>query len=156
MYYYYVYLTGEKTGAKRAPLAHFLDNGLDIVSGHGLVAVSERRRESEQKEEREKQKWAWGGKNSHRYLASEQSSGTHSSNNMCAKSLGQVLLFMTLCTVAHQASLSMEFSRQEYWSGLSSSGDLRNPGIEHRSPALAGGFFTAESLGKFICIYSYL
>ena len=58
MYYCYVYITGEKTGTKRAPLAHFLDNGLDIVSGHCLVAVSEQRRESEQKEEREKQKWA--------------------------------------------------------------------------------------------------
>ena len=153
MYYYYVYLTGEKTGTKRAPLAHFLDNGLDIVSGHGLVAVSERRRESEQKEEREKQKWAWGGKNSHRYLASEQSSGTHSSNNMCAKSLGQVLLFMTLWTVAHQASLSMEFPRQEHWSGLPflSPGDLPTPGIELASlvsPALASAFFTTEPPGK--------
>ena len=35
-------------------------------------------------------------------------------------------------TVSHQASLSMGFSRQEYWSGLLflSSGDLPNPGIE--------------------------
>jgi len=37
-------------------------------------------------------------------------------------------------TVAHQAPLSMEFSRQEYWSGLPfpSPGDLPNPGIEPR------------------------
>ena len=41
-------------------------------------------------------------------------------------------------TIAHQASLSMEFSRQEYWSGLPcpSPGDLPGPGIKPRSPAL--------------------
>ena len=41
-------------------------------------------------------------------------------------------------TVACQASLSMEFSRQEYWSGLPflSPGDFLNPGIEPGSPAL--------------------
>ena len=43
---------------------------------------------------------------------------------------------MTLWTVAHQAPLSMGFSRQEYWSGLpcSSPGHLPNPGIEPMSP----------------------
>ena len=43
----------------------------------------------------------------------------------------------------------MGFPRQEYWSGLPfpSPGDLPNPGIESTSPALAGGFFTTESLG---------
>ena len=42
-------------------------------------------------------------------------------------------------TVAHQAPPSMEFSRQEYWSGLPfpSPGDLPNPGIEPESPKLA-------------------
>ena len=41
-------------------------------------------------------------------------------------------------TVARQAPLSMEFSRQEYWNGLPfpTPGDLPNPGIEPRSPAL--------------------
>ena len=39
-------------------------------------------------------------------------------------------------TVAHQAPLSMGFSRQEYWSGFPSPGDLPDPGIEPRSPAL--------------------
>ena len=45
---------------------------------------------------------------------------------------------MTPWTVAHQAPLSMEFSRQEYWSGLPfpSLGDLPDPGMEPRSPAL--------------------
>ena len=44
----------------------------------------------------------------------------------------RVRLFATLCTVACQASLSMGFPRQEYWSGLpfSPPGDLPNPGIE--------------------------
>ena len=58
-----------------------------------------------------------------------------------------VRLSAALWTVTHQAPLSMEFSRQEYWSGLPfpTPGDLPNPGIEptsHVSPALAGGFFT--------------
>ena len=49
-----------------------------------------------------------------------------------------VQLFVTPCTVALQASLPMEFSRQEYWSESSfpSSGYLPNPGIEPGSPAL--------------------
>ena len=54
------------------------------------------------------------------------------------KSVCPVQLFATPWTVAHQAPLSMEFSRQEYWSGLPfpSPGDLPNPGIEPSSPAL--------------------
>ena len=57
---------------------------------------------------------------------------------------------MTPWTVAYQTPLFMEFSRQEYWSGLpfSSPGDLPNPGMEPLSPALARGFFTAEPPGK--------
>ena len=56
-------------------------------------------------------------------------------------------LFATPWTVAHQAPLSMNFSRQEYWSGLPfpSPGDLPDSGIEPMSavsPALAGGFLT--------------
>ena len=58
-----------------------------------------------------------------------------------------IRLCVTLWTVACQAPLSMEFSRQEYWSGLPflSPEDLPDPGIEPvsvKSPALAGGFFT--------------
>ena len=64
-----------------------------------------------------------------------------------------VWLFATPWTVTRQAPLSMEFSRQEYWSGLPCSlpGDLPNPGTEPvspASPALAGRFFTPEALGK--------
>ena len=56
---------------------------------------------------------------------------------------------MTSWTVAHQAPLSMGFSRQEYWSGLPCPppGDLPDPGIETQSlmsPALAGRFFTTS------------
>ena len=54
------------------------------------------------------------------------------------KSLSRVRLFATLWTVAYQASPSMGFSRQESWSGLPfpSPGDLPDPGIKPRSPAL--------------------
>ena len=54
------------------------------------------------------------------------------------QSLSHVQLFVTPWTVAHHAPLSVEFSRQEYWSGLPfpSSVDLPNPGIEPGSPAL--------------------
>ena len=64
--------------------------------------------------------------------------------------LSYVQLFATPWTVAHQAPLSMGFPRQEYWSGLPfpPPGDLLDPGIEPKSPALAGGFFTTEPPGK--------
>ena len=55
--------------------------------------------------------------------------------------------FVTPRTVAHQAPLSVEFSRQEYWSGLRfpSPGDLLNPGIEPRSPALQADSLPTEA-----------
>ena len=58
--------------------------------------------------------------------------------------------FVTPWTVANQASLSMGFPRQEYWSGLPfpSPGDLPEPGGKPASPAMAGGLFTAEPPGK--------
>ena len=66
-----------------------------------------------------------------------------------AESLSRVRLFGTPWTIAHQAPLSMEFSRQEYWSELpfSSAGDLPCPGKTKQNktkllspmiPALAG------------------
>ena len=66
--------------------------------------------------------------------------------------LSHTQLFTIPWTVACQAPLSMGFSRQEYWSGLSfpSPGDLPNPGIEPVSPmtpALAGRFFTTVPPG---------
>ena len=65
------------------------------------------------------------------------------------KSLSRVRLFVTPWTVAHQAPLSMEFSRQEYWSGLPipSTEDLLNPGIEPWSPALQADSLLSEPPG---------
>ena len=61
--------------------------------------------------------------------------------------LSCVQFFATPWTIALQTLLSMEFSKQEYWRGLSfpTPGDLPDPGIEPGSlvsPALANGFFT--------------
>ena len=58
--------------------------------------------------------------------------------------------FVTPQTIALQAPLSMGFSRQEYWSGLSlpAPGDLPSPGMEPMSPALAGRSFATEPPGK--------
>ena len=57
--------------------------------------------------------------------------------------------FVTPWTIAHQAPLSMEFSRQEYWSGLPfpSQRDLPDPGIEPGSPALQADSLPSEPLG---------
>ena len=72
---------------------------------------------------------------------------------MCVCSVAQSSLSTTPCTVAYQASLSMGFSQQEYWSGLPfpPPGDLPIPGIKPTSPvspATAGRFFTTEPPGK--------
>ena len=64
--------------------------------------------------------------------------------------------FVTPWTVAHQAPLSMGFSRQEYWNGLPFPfpGDLPDPGIESTSPTFAG-FFTAEPPEKPMLLKNY-
>ena len=61
------------------------------------------------------------------------------------KSFSHVQLFVTPWTVAYQAPPFTGFSRQAYWSGLPfpSPGDLPDPGIEPRSPALRAGTFNA-------------
>ena len=61
-----------------------------------------------------------------------------------------VQVFVTPWTVAHQALLFMEFSRQEYWSELTFPfpGDLPDPGIEPRSPALQADSLPSEPPGK--------
>ena len=66
------------------------------------------------------------------------------------KLLSRVQLFVTPWTVALQAPLSMGFSRQEYWSRLPfpSPGDLPNPGIKPRSPALLADALSSEPPGK--------
>ena len=62
------------------------------------------------------------------------------------KLLSRVQLFATPWTVAYQASASMGFSRQEYWSGLPfpSPGDLPDPGTEPGSPTLEADALTSE------------
>ena len=66
------------------------------------------------------------------------------------KSLSRVQLFATPWMVADQAPPSMEFSRQEYWSGLPfpSPGDLPNPGIEPGSPELRADALLSEPPGN--------
>ena len=74
--------------------------------------------------------------------------------NLCVCLLNHfscVQLFLTLWIVAHRASLSMGFSRQEYQSGLPRPppGDIPDPGIEPvslTSPALASRFFTTSAI----------
>ena len=70
---------------------------------------------------------------------------------MCV--LRHAQLFVTQWTIALQVPLSMGLSRQEHWSGFSFPplGYLPNSGIEPAPPvppALAGGFFITEPLGK--------
>ena len=66
------------------------------------------------------------------------------------KSLSCVWLFVTLWTVACKAPPSMGFSRQEYWSGVPFPfpGDLPDPGIEPRSPALQADALPSDPPGK--------
>ena len=76
---------------------------------------------------------------------------------VCVCVLSHVQLFATPWTAAHQAPLSMEFSRQEWWNGLPfpTPGGLPDPGIEPDSPAslvLSGRFFTTEPPGEPVYI----
>ena len=66
------------------------------------------------------------------------------------KSLSRVPLLLTPWTVSHQAAPFMEFSRQEYWSGLPfpSPGDLPDPGIKPVSPSLQADTLPSEPPGK--------
>ena len=66
------------------------------------------------------------------------------------ESFSHVQLFATPRTVAHQAPPSMEFSRQEYWSGLPfpSPEDLPDPGIKPGSPALWADALPSEPPGN--------
>ena len=71
-------------------------------------------------------------------------------NIIVVQSLSHVWFFAILWTVACQAPLPMEISRQEYWSGLPfpSPGNLPDPETEPMASALAGRFFTTEPQGK--------
>ena len=69
--------------------------------------------------------------------------------------LSSVQLFASLWTVALQALLSRGFTRQEYWSGLpfASPGDLPDPGIKLRSPALQADSLPLSHLGSTIELF---
>ena len=80
---------------------------------------------------------------------------------VCAQTLSHIWLFVTPWTVAHQAPLSMEFSRQEYWSELPfpSTRDLPNPGIEpmpFESPALQVESLLLSHLFQLWCSDQYM
>ena len=64
--------------------------------------------------------------------------------------LSCVRLFVTPWTAAHQAPLSIEFSRQEYWNGLPypSPGDHPDPGIKPGSPALQADSLSLSHQGS--------
>ena len=90
--------------------------------------------------------------------------------NLYVRSVASVLsdFLPTVWTLAQQAPLSVEFSRQEYWSGLPfpPSGDLPKPVIEPRSlvsPALQAGrfFYPTQQPGKLyiyvcVCVFIYI
>ena len=71
--------------------------------------------------------------------------------SLCCSVLSCVWLFVTLWTIAHQALCPWPFSRQEYWSRspCPPPGDLPNPGIKPRSPALQADSLPSEPSGKF-------
>ena len=73
-----------------------------------------------------------------------------SSTSVCSQLLSCVWLFVTPGTITCQAPLSVEFSRQEYWSGLPflSPGYVYNPEIKPRSPALQADYLSSEPSGK--------
>ena len=84
------------------------------------------------------------------------SPGSHSysvQNHCCGSSEKKesevAQLCLTLCNPVDQASPSLGFSRQEYWSGLPfpSPGDLPDPGIKPGSPTLEADAFTSEPPG---------
>ena len=83
---------------------------------------------------------------------------------MCVLSrFSRVRLFATPWTVAHQAPLSMGFTRQEYWSGLPcpSPGHLPDSGINPMTPASpalqmdSNRYTTREAQGAVVFIYKF-
>ena len=96
---------------------------------------------------------------SHRVRHDWTTEHTHMYIYACMLShFSHVRFCVTLWTVAHQAPLSMEFSRLEYWNRLPfpPAGDLPNPGIEPASlmsPALASRFFTTSATWEAMYIY---
>ena len=86
-------------------------------------------------------------------MSSALASGLFTTSATYRSEVSRARLFVILWTVAYQVPLSMGFFRQEYWSGLPfpSPGELRNPGIEPRSPALQADALSSEPPGNFQC-----
>ena len=78
------------------------------------------------------------------------------SSSLHAQSLSRVQLFATPRTAAHQAPLSLESSRQEYWSGVpfSSLGDPTDPGIKPKFPAWQANSLSLRHLGRIKTVTS--
>ena len=94
-------------------------------------------RGSQSRVKRRNKRWRWGWSEEKGGIVAEVEGRVLGlALSMCAQSV--IPDFATPWTVAHQAPLSMEFSRQEYWSGLlrPPPGDLPDPGNELLSPAL--------------------
>ena len=85
-----------------------------------------------------------------KWLSSNLAAPSAEGTSFLVQSLSCTHLFASPWIIAHQAPLSMGFSRQEYWIGLPplSLGHLLRPGMKTVSPALAGEFFTTEPPGK--------
>ena len=86
--------------------------------------------------------------NSHGTTGNDESTSRVGSPSLCVVSSSVMADSANSWTVAHQAPLSVKFSRQEYWSWLpfASPWDLPDPGIDPMSlgsPTLAGRFFTS-------------
>ena len=86
-------------------------------------------------------------------LGEECDKGLYCRACVCAKFLQSCLTLCNLRTIARQALLSMGFPRQEYWSGLPfpSTGDLPNPRIKPRPPALKADSLPTELQGRSSC-----
>ena len=122
-------------------LLHFKNTGVEVLA---LAGVGGGRRETQSREERSQMRdllsllhtLAWRGTG----MAEAEGRSTSALAPLAAvfQRLSHVRIFETPWTVARQAPLAMEFSRQEYWSGLPfpSLGDLPDQGIEPTSPAL--------------------
>ena len=104
-------------------------------------------REEDARERKEKEKWA-----DHLLLSYPVFHLWNGTPSLMAPSVSHSVVsdFVTPWTVAHQAPLSMEFSRQGSWSGMPfpSPGDLPDPGTEPGSPALQANSLPSEPSGK--------
>ena len=93
------------------------------------------------------------------YTFSYTHTHTHTHTYMCVLShFSRLRLFAAPWTAAHQAPLSVGFSRQEYWSGspCPPPGDLPNLGIKPRSPTLQADSLLSEPRGKKFTLYKML